>query len=691
MANQKITQLRKIVNSNQVVDADLIPLVDANEITSNTGETKAITVETLIEYAISGGLSVLPSSSVPYKTTNGLVFDESITPSSDQNLACYSTFPQLGNEFSIMVRAFIPYNFTQQYYSRGIFGVGPSSNDYTSGPNSAYIGVENNYLYAKVTDSLNVSKQIIYYDFFTKNPNVPFQAILTKDANGTASFYLNNFLVEMPVHGAGTVLNSYIGMGCGNSILPNLSCTIYEAHVFNSRLNENEIDEIFYGGVKNSDSRLISSYTSPNLGPAPTQWLDSVNNNHLLLPISGAAASNPRKKFKLRLRNDGTSGYLGNGTKRDILPKNYVLTDAFVYATGSPLLSVGSTSSIAPYGASGIDSWNNNRVPLTQASYGRNNLQLLEFGVAHTDRSLYVYYSSSATPCTFSFEGYVSEYDRIYYTTPTPTPTSTPTPTPTPTTTPTPTPSPSATMSPTPTPSTPPTATPTPTPTATSTPTPTPTSTPTPTPSPSPSGTTPVPTPGPTSGPAPTPTPTSTPTPTPTSTGPAPSLDLMYTYNSSYFWAHSSAYAQGYTFISHGIESRGNYWPDLSAAGYVANALAQNDYNPNNNSNYVRTQNIYHNGAHYIQIRSRLTTSNGTIYQTSPVIYVGPDAQTYKVNIVTDPEGRIKFRYMTANYNVLTYDVSGLPPVQPYNEVVCAAQIIDITYGTVTLATSIPC
>lgn len=143
--------------------------------------------------------------------------------------------------------------------------------------------------------------------------------------------------------------------------------------------------------------------------------------------------------------------------------------------------------------------------------------------------------------------------------------------------------------------------------------------------------------------------------------------------------------------ISHTIEARGNYWPDLSAAGYVNCPLAQSDYNPTNNSNYIRTQDIYHNGAHYIQVRSKLVTSNGTIYQTSSETYVGPDAQTYEVNIVTDPSGRIKFSYMTANYNILTYDVSGLPAVQPYNNVACAAQIIDITYGTVTLATGIPC
>lgn len=702
MADQKITQLRKIVNSNQVVDADLIPLVDSSEITSNSGETKAITVGTLLEYAISGGLSI-PSSSAPYQTTNGLVFDESITPSINLNLACYSTIPSVGNEFSLMVRTCMPSNFTQQYFSRGIFGLGTTSNNYTNGANSAYIGVQDDNLFAKITDSTNASQQITLNNFFTDYPDIPFYAFLTKNSNGTSSFYVNNSLVGISTTVTGSILNSYVGMGCGKAGLPNLPCTVYEAHIFNSHLSKDDIDEIFYGGVRNSDTRLVSSYTPENLGPAPTQWLDSVNSNHLLLPISGAEATNPRKKFKLRLRNDGISGYLGNGTKRDILPKNYVLTDAFVYASGSTILSVGSTSSIAPYGANGMDSWNDNRVPLTDAVYGRNNLQLLEFGIAHNDRSLYVYYSSSATPSTFSFEGYVSEYNTIFYTTPTPTPT--PSPTPTPTASPTPTPTPTATQGATPTPTPTASPTPTPTPTASPTPTPTPTASPTstPTPTPTPTGATPVPTPtstpGPTLTPAPTSTPTPTPSPTPTPTptatpgGPLPSLDLVYYPNSVNFWAHSSAYVYSYTFGSHTIESRGSYWGDLNAvgAGYVTCPLAQNDFNPSNNSSYIRTPNIPHGGANWIQVRSKLVTSNGTIYQTSPETYVGTNAPAYQVNIVTDPSGRIKFRYLTYNYFILTYDVSGLPGVQPYYNVACAAQIVDITYGTVTLATGLPC
>ena len=250
-------------------------------------------------------------------------------------------------------------------------------------------------------------------------------------------------------------------MGNGNLTLPNIDCTIYEAHVFNKSLSENEVNSIFYNGVTNSNPKLIASYTSVNLNPGPTQWLDSKGSRHILLPISGARASNPDKEFSLRFRNDGTSGYLGNGTKRDILPDNYVLTDAFMYSTGSPLLSIGSSASVAGPGDLGIYSWNNNRVPLTNAVYSRNNLGLIDLGVAHTDKSIYVFYSASAAPCTFSFEGYVSEYGPVVYAPPIPTPTSTPVPTATSAPTPTPTPTiPGATPNPTPTPT--PTATPVP-------------------------------------------------------------------------------------------------------------------------------------------------------------------------------------------------------------------------------------
>jgi len=509
MSNQKTTQLRRVSGS-QLVFGDLIPLVDISENTSPTGETKAIYAGELAQYIISGGLLNVALPRQPYQTTNGLAFSQSssYTPgsgTSSYNLRCYGNFPQVGSNFSLMVRGFIPSTILTEANPRVLFGVGNSPDNITSGGQSAYIGIED-YDLIGYTDDGVATKKIIFSDFIDNYSDRVFEAVLTRDSSSLLNLYVNNSKIGVGLSGsASTITSSYITLGNGDQTLPNIECTIYEAHVFNKALTQAEVNTLFYGGVRNSDPYLVSSYTPVNLNPGPTQWLDSKSSNHLLLPTSGAKATNPDKEFSLRFANDGTSSFLGNGTERAILPEGYVLTDAFVYSSGSPLLSIGSTSSAAPVGASGIYSWNNNRVALTEAKYSRNNLQLLELGVAHKDRSIFVYYSASAAPCTFSFEGYVAEYGEIVYYPPTPTPTPTPTltatPTPTPTLTATPTPT--LTLTPTPTPTVGPTPTPTPTGAPTSTPTPTPTTAPTATPTPTPTSTPPG-------------APTATPTPTPT-------------------------------------------------------------------------------------------------------------------------------------------------------------------------------
>lgn len=506
MSNQKTTQLRRISGS-QLVFGDLIPLVDISENTSPTGETKGIYAGELAQYIISGGLLNIELPVHAYQTSNGLSFDQSITPASNVNLRCYAPFQQIGTRFSLMVRGFIPSTITTQTNPRVIFGVGSSEDDVTTGGQSVFIGVEGDDLIGYTDDGIT-PKKIVFSNFVSNYSDSVFEAVLTRNNTGHMNLFINTTKVGVGLSGVGSAItSSVITMGNGDLTLPNLECTIYEAHVFNAALSQAQVNTLFYGGVKNSDANLIASYTPANLNPGPSQWLDSKGTSHLLLPVSGASATNPTKHFSLRFTNTGSSGYLGNGTERAVLPIGYVLTDAFVYCSGSPLLSVGTTSSAAPLGAPGTASWNNNRVPLTEAKYSRNNLQLLELGVAHTERTLYVNFSASAAPCTFSFEGYVAEYGKVYYVAPTPTPTPTPTVTPTPTPTPPPT--------STPTPSATPTRTPTLTPTPTVTPTGAPTFTPTPTPNP-------------TSTPTVTPTPTSTPfgaptfTPTPTPTaGPA--------------------------------------------------------------------------------------------------------------------------------------------------------------------------
>lgn len=503
MSNQKTTQLRRISGS-QLTYGDLIPLVDVTENTSPTGETKVTTVGDLVEYFASGSLFSLTENRHGFQTSNGLGFDQTISPVNNINLRCYSEFPFYGTQFSLMVRAFLPSTLMPQTSSRVLFGIGNSFSNVVGGGDFAFIGIENNNLIGYTSDDGINAKKILFSNFISTYPNRVIETVFTRDAFGYLNLYVNGKKFGIGLSGSAVPISgTYLVLGNGHPTLPNIDCVIYEAHVFNSAKTDAEVSDMFFGGVKNSDASLICSYIPDNLNPGPSQWLDSKKDNDILLPITGALSTNPKKQFSLRFKvgecNAYSGSYLGNGTQRDVLPENYILTDAFVYSTGSTLLSIGSSDAIAPYAASGIYSWNNNRVALTNVLYNRNNLQLLELGVAHTDRSLYVFYSASASPCTYSFEGYVSEYGPVYYMPPTPTPT----------------PSPTATPSPTPSPT--PTKTPTPTPTISPSPTvsPTPTRTPTPTPSPTPSSTGPTPTPTASPTPTPTPTPSSTPVPYP--------------------------------------------------------------------------------------------------------------------------------------------------------------------------------
>lgn len=408
MSDQKITQLRK-VSAAEIATTNLLPVVDCMENTSPTGETKGVTIESLTAYVVSGGFVDILTPNHGYQSSNGLAFTSSISPSSSVDLRCYSLFPELGNQLSLGVKAQIPSNFVTQSSQRVIFGVGQSSGEIASLASSTYIGVENFDLIAYSRDGSSEVK-ISLPDFIKSHTNSTFDAFLTLDSSGNLNFYIDGILVGTDAHTLpATISNSHISMGNGSATLPNIDCVIYEAHVFSVALLDTEIFSIFNGGVINSNINLVSSYTSRNLNPGPTQWLDSKNGNHLLLPISGAASTIPQKEFRLIFKNNDTSSYLGNGNKRDVLPDNYVLKNAFVYSAGSPLLSVGSSASAAPVGVSETGSWNNNRVALTNATCSRTVLDISALGAAHPDKTLYIYYSASAAPCTFSFDGYVSD------------------------------------------------------------------------------------------------------------------------------------------------------------------------------------------------------------------------------------------------------------------------------------------
>ncbi len=554
MSNQKTTQLR-VLTVGDAVRGDMIPVVDVSSNAGPTGETKAMTIDTLAMYIASGGFAQWSMPQQGFQTANGLAFDETVTPGTDINKHCFGTIRSLVTDFTLAVRAFVPSDLTTSSLARAFISLGDSPTGSVLGANNAYIGIQGYDLVGYVGGST-----LTHTDFFKVYSDKVVEVALTYDG-ADAVLYVNG--AQNATIGAVTSLaNSHVSLGNGTTTEPNVSCIIYDAAVYSTALSGASVLDLFYSGTNNGAANVVAQYSSTNLSAGPSQWTDSVNSCDLLLPTVGARATSPNRKFHLKFKATG-SGYLGNGSKRDVLPDNYVLTECFMYTTGSVLVSVGSSASVAPAGASAVGSWNNNRVPLTNAIYSRNNLGLIELGVAHTDKSLYVFYSGSNNlPTTFSFVGYISEYGPVTYQPPAPVVTGNM--------------SHAAvdgqyysyqitasnspliysasgllgglsldansglitgtvsntagsyyigifasnyygtgsaviTMSlaaaPTPTPTPAPTATPTPTPAPTASPTPTPTTGPTPTPTPAPTGT---PTPTPT-GPTPTPTPTTPP------------------------------------------------------------------------------------------------------------------------------------------------------------------------------------
>jgi hypothetical protein len=356
--------------------------------------------------------SGLLSLQTPYQsgqTSNGLYFSSGTTPAGNQNLYCYTPFQSLGSNFSLYVRAFVPSNRPVDPSSvhRVLFGGGASYSSVGETANSAYIAVVDNDLVGYVFDG-TTTRQATVSNFFLNNPDRVFGACLTKNSSGDLKLIVNGEYVASASGGPATINSSYLVMGNGQASETNLECIIYEAQVFNAALTATGSAQLFYGGSNYSHTNLIASYTPENLFAGPTQWLDSKGSKHMLLPTAGAHATNPTKKFTLNFYTT-SSGYLGDGTNRNVLPEKYFLTSCVVESSLKPLIAVGSSASISPVSASGTGSWWDNRVPFTSASYGVNPLGLLALGAAHADRSIYVAYSGSLTnaPCTFSFDGYI--------------------------------------------------------------------------------------------------------------------------------------------------------------------------------------------------------------------------------------------------------------------------------------------
>lgn len=409
MSNQKITSLRRLL-SNEIASGDLLPIVDVSDlVVSPTGETKATTAQSLASWMVSSGLIDLQMPYQANQTSNGLYFSSGTTPNGDDNLYCYTHFPALGTNFSLYVKAFVPSTRPVDggAINRVLFGAGTSPSNVGGAFNSAYIGVVQNDLVGYIADGSSTT-QVTVSNFFLNNSDKVFGACLTKDSSGFVKLIVNGEYLASGSGAPANVLSSHLVMGNGLPTDTNLECTIYEAQVFNAALSTTGSAQLFYGGSNYSNANLIAAYTAENLGPGPTQWLDSKGSNHLLIPTSGARATNPTKRFTLNFYTT-SSGYLGNGTKRDVLPSNYFLTSCVVESSDKPLIAVGSSASMSPISASGTGSWWDNRVSFTSASYGVNSLGILALGAGHSDKSIYVAYSGSITnaPCTFSFDGFV--------------------------------------------------------------------------------------------------------------------------------------------------------------------------------------------------------------------------------------------------------------------------------------------
>lgn len=402
-----------------MVPGDLIPIVDVNATTSPTGETKAVALTDLGVYIASAGLIAPPFQSWQY--ANGLFFDETVAaPGAALVNVPYGKFPNLGSgSFSLVTRVMVPSTFTGAH-TQSLFGV--TGNNVASAwgaTSSAYIGIAGDSLIGFVSDTFN-SSSVIIPGFFKTYYDRTVQLILSKTAGGSLSFFVNGTLIpsaSFGVNTTGSIGNTTVMMNTGINTSGFVKCTIYEGQIYNKVFDTTSSLQLFYGGPNLSDPNLVSSYISSTLNPGNTQWLDNKSNNHILLPVSGANATNPHKRFSLRfyLPNPGqpnVSDYLGVGgqTFKDVLPPNYVLTSCFLSSPGKPLLSLGTSNLVSAISSSGTGSWNDNRVPLSSASFGLSNLELLSTGLAHPSRSIYVFFaSSSAAPCTFSFEGYIRD------------------------------------------------------------------------------------------------------------------------------------------------------------------------------------------------------------------------------------------------------------------------------------------
>lgn len=390
MSNLKTTQLSPRI-ADQISANDLFPFVDVDANTSPTGETVHATLDDL---AIKLSEIISPTF-VAYDVSNGLNFSGSNGGSAN------SSFQSIGSSYTLSVRVMLPSGAASR---NGIFfGVGTSAVNSLNGNNAFYLSVDNEDLVGYYNDGGGSPVSATIVDFFGSYYDKVVNITFVSD-DGQPKMYVNGVFASSVSSSFApkTVASTTIFMN-QSATANNVDYVIYDAHIWNRALNDVEVKQSFYGGPKRNDANLIASYVADNLNPS--QWLDNKNNYHLLIPITNAKLTEPSSEFNLKFFMT-SSGYMGDGTARNVLPEKYVLTSAMVSSSAAPLLSIGSAPTTPAPGDSGLGSFNNNRVAQVSASYGINQLDLLTLGAAHPDRTLYVSMSAN-TDCAFDFKGYI--------------------------------------------------------------------------------------------------------------------------------------------------------------------------------------------------------------------------------------------------------------------------------------------
>lgn len=414
--NQKCTDLRRLV-ATEISPGDLLPVVDVDSPTTPTGENKVTTAWDLATYVANVGL-IIPSL-VTSAPSNGLFFDGNYYPGTDVNNFCYCRFPSIGlGDVSLSTHIFLPSLHPQNYndsVERVIAGFGETVSSVLNGNNALYLAVEGADLvgYCKTSTMTNATR-IRAVNFLLQAMDRFLNVILVRTSTGNLSMWVNGALIPTVTDlfaesVTGSINNTVFVVGNGDGVATNTDVTVYGISIHDEAIQVQErAVKLFYQGAQPDDSTLMGYWASSRLYQKSTMWSDVSSNGHdLLLPVTGGAVpTNPPKHFAYTFHVT-SSGYLGNGTVRNVLPERYVLSSCVVESQSKPLLSIGTSPAISPVSSSITGSWNDNRVSIVSASFGVNPLTLLTLGDVHSERSIYVqFYSGSEAPCTFSFEGY---------------------------------------------------------------------------------------------------------------------------------------------------------------------------------------------------------------------------------------------------------------------------------------------